>query len=105
MYKGSLMPSLLPYDGDTTKKSTGINANSTTITAAGLPHGAIGTSKIVVLLDNDIDKAVNSIVILLLLYTAFRGEQNAFSGPLAAIGTSWSSRLLVWVDGTLARDH
>jgi hypothetical protein len=46
----------LPHcDGPTSSNGTGIHAIGSAITAAGWPHTAGGTSKIVVLLNNIID--------------------------------------------------
>jgi hypothetical protein len=47
---GSSMPSLPPCNSDATKKGAGVNTTGATITAVGLPHRAVGTSKIAVLL-------------------------------------------------------
>ena len=99
------MPSPPPCNGDAATMGTCINATGATITAVSLPHGAVGTSEIVLLLNDDIGNAVDAVVVIFLSSTTYRGEYNAFGRLLATIGTSWSSWPLIWVDDTLAQKH
>jgi hypothetical protein len=61
----SSMPSLPPCDGPAPSNGAGICVNGTAITAAGTHPGAGSNSKIVLLLDDNCDIAVDSVVILL----------------------------------------
>jgi hypothetical protein len=54
-----------PRDGLATSNGAGIRAIGAAITSVGIPPSASDNSKIVVLLDNNIDIAVDGIVILL----------------------------------------
>jgi hypothetical protein len=57
------MPSLRPCDGPAPSIGAGIHAIGTAITAAGIPPGTGGKSKIIILLDNNINTAVNEVVV------------------------------------------
>jgi hypothetical protein len=61
----SLMPSLPPCDGLAPSNGAGIHVNGMAITAAGTHPGAGGNRKIAVLLDNNFDTTVDSVVVLL----------------------------------------
>ncbi len=61
----STMPFLPPCDGPAPSNGAAIHVNGTAITAASTPPGAGGNSKIVVLLDDNFDIAVDCVVVLL----------------------------------------
>ncbi len=54
---------LPPPDGPATSNGAGIRAMGTTITSAGKPPSTGGNSKIIVLLDDNINTAVDGIVV------------------------------------------
>ncbi len=54
-----------PCDGPAPSNGAGIRINGTAITDAGTYPGAGGNSEIIVLLDDNFDTAVNSVVVLL----------------------------------------
>jgi hypothetical protein len=75
-----------PSDGGTSSHSAGIRAIGPAITAVSMPHGAKGTRKIVILLDNVIDATVDDVVALLPPSATSRGEHDAFDTSSNTIG-------------------
>jgi hypothetical protein len=76
---GLPMPSLPTCDGITPSIRAGIRANVIAITANGLPPSTVCTSKVVVLLDNNIDATDDDIVELLQPSAFSQGEHNALA--------------------------
>jgi hypothetical protein len=90
-----MMPSLPPCDGPAPSNSPGIHAIGTAITAAGIPPGTGGNSKIVVLHNDTINTALDGFIVLLSPSAATRGEHDPSNKPSTTVRSSVSYQPLL----------